>query len=380
MALTIEKLASGALGVGNINGKTVFVENALPGEKVEIKINEEKKGFIMASSSKIIERSEKRIEPICPYYGICGGCDFQIVSEKDSAYLKEGIVKDNLIRIAHMDALPSFDEPAYGSFPGYRSRCRVHVDLKTKRQGFLKKGTNELLDIDFCPALDEKINDLLAERGGRIFNQARIRMFENRVNRKTGFAEVPLFSGDEKVSLGSELVDIAISGSSYKVNADVFFQSNPRVLPELFRFVKDNAVGDNIMDLYSGVGTFSALFEGSGKTVYAVERQKECLNLAKVNAPSAISFSDDVAVWGRKSGRHVDTVIVDPPRVGLDKGVAEMISTWEPERIIYVSCNSVTAARDIPLFKGYSISRIKVFDFYPGSSHVECAVMMSRNK
>ena len=164
MALTIEKLASGALGVGNINGKTVFVENALPGEKVEIKINEEKKGFIMASSSKIIERSEKRIEPICPYYGICGGCDFQIVSEKDSAYLKEGIVKDNLIRIAHMDALPSFDEPAYGSFPGYRSRCRVHVDLKTKRQGFLKKGTNELLDIDFCPALDEKINDLLADQ------------------------------------------------------------------------------------------------------------------------------------------------------------------------------------------------------------------------
>ena len=130
------------------------------------------------------------------------------------------------------------------------------------------------------------------------------------------------------------------------------------------------------MDLYSGVGTFSALFEGSGKTVYAVERQKECLALSRVNAPSAISFSDDVAVWGRKSGRHVDTVIVDPPRVGLDKGVPEMISSWQAERIIYVSCNSVTAARDIPLFDGYRVEKVKVFDFYPGSSHEEVAVVL----
>ena len=162
------------------------------------------------------------------------------------------------------------------------------------------------------------------------------------------------------------------------MSANVFFQSNPRVLPKLFDFVKEHTIGDNVMDLYSGVGTFSALFEGSGKTVYAVERQKECLALARINAPSAISFSDDVAIWGRKSGRHVDTVIVDPPRVGLDKGVPEMISSWKPERIIYVSCNSVTAARDLPLFTGYRIDRVKVFDFYPGSSHEEIAAVLVR--
>lgn len=378
MALIIEKLASGALGVSHINGKTVFVENALPGEKVEIKINDEKKGYIMASSSEILERAENRIEPICPYYGVCGGCDFQFVSEKDSAYLKQDIVKDNLMRIGHMETLPPFDEPAYGEMEGYRSRCRVHVDLKTKKQGFLKKGTNELFDIDFCPALEKKLNGLISEKGGRLFKEARSRMFENRVNRNTGYAEVALFSGDKEVSFGNNLVDIEVSGIPYKVSANVFFQSNPRVLPKLFDFVKEHTIGDNVMDLYSGVGTFSALFEGSGKTVYAVERQKECLALARINAPSAISFSDDVAIWGRKSGRHVDTVIVDPPRVGLDKGVPEMISSWKPERIIYVSCNSVTAARDLPLFTGYRIDRVKVFDFYPGSSHEETVVLMSR--
>lgn len=377
MALSIEKLASGALGVSHINGKTVFIENALPGEIVEVEIKEEKKGYIMASSSEIIKRAENRIDPICPYYGICGGCDFQFVNEKDSAYLKEAIVKDNLKRIAHMEKLPVFDEPAYGKMEGYRSRCRVHVDLKTKKQGFLKKDTNELLDIDFCPALEGKLNDLIAEKGGRLFKEARSKMFENRVNRNTGYAEVALFSGDKEVSFGKNLVDILISGVDYKVNANVFFQSNPRVLPELFDFVRKHTVGDTIMDLYSGVGTFSALFEGTGKTVYAVERQKECLALARINAPSAISFSDDVAVWGRKSGRHVDTVIVDPPRVGLDKGVPEMISSWKPERIIYVSCNSVTAARDLPLFVGYEIERVKVLDFYPGSSHVETVVLLT---
>ena len=85
MALIIEKLASGAVGISKMNGKTVLVEGALPGENVEVKIIEEKKGYIAASSSEILEKSEMRVDPICPYYGICGGCDFQIVSEKDSA-------------------------------------------------------------------------------------------------------------------------------------------------------------------------------------------------------------------------------------------------------------------------------------------------------
>ena len=379
MALIIEKLASGAVGISRMNGKTVLVEGALPGENVEVQIIEEKKGYIMASSSEILEKSEMRVDPICPYYGICGGCDFQIVSEKDSAYLKEAIVKDNFTRIGHIENLPEFESSAYGQFAGYRSRCRVHVDLKTKKQGFLKKGTNELFDIDYCPALEGKLNKLLSEKGGKLFKEARSKMFENRVNRNTGYAEVSLFSGDKEVSFGNNLVDINVAGVPYKVNANVFFQSNPRVLSELFAFVKENTIGDNIMDLYSGVGTFSALFEGSGKTVYAVERQKECLNLSRVNAPSAISFSDDVAIWGKKSGRHVDTVIVDPPRVGLDKGVPEMIASWNPERIIYVSCNSVTAARDIPLFDGYRIEKAKVFDFYPGSSHEEVAVVLVKN-
>ena len=141
-----------------------------------------------------------------------------------------------------------------------------------------------------------------------------------------------------------------------------------------------NAIGFTIMDLYSGVGTFSALFEGSGKKVFAVEREKECLYLAKKNAPSAISFSADVALWGRKNKERADTIIVDPPRTGIGDEALSMILSWKPERIIYVSCNSATAARDIGRMKGYRAIKARVFDFYPGTGHDESAYVIVREE
>ena len=133
------------------------------------------------------------------------------------------------------------------------------------------------------------------------------------------------------------------------------------------------------MDLYSGVGTFSRLFEGSGKTLYAVEREKRCLELSRKNAPSAKSFTDDVAVFSKKVRYSMDTVIVDPPRVGLASSVVDMMMKWNPERIIYVSCDSTTFCRDYKLMKDrYRISKARVFDFYPGSSHEESAFVLDR--
>lgn len=378
MDVRIEKLISGAKGLGEINGKSIIVSNALPGELVDVEIESEKKSFIQAKAVKVLEPSEKRIIPVCPYYGICGGCDFQIVSEKDSAYLKQETIKDNMRRIGKLSSLPEFLPPVYGEFKAYRSRCRVHVDLKSKRQGFLSSKSNDLINLHHCPALKDSLNTLLEERNGRVYKVARSALFENRINKNTAFAEVPLFAGDCLVSDSSKPVDITIGDYCYSVSSNVFFQSNPSLMPSLFAFVLENAIGDNIMDLYSGVGTFSALFEGQGKTVYAVERQKECLALSKKNAPTAISYTADVAKWAKNAKHRVDTVIVDPPRVGLDSSVIDMISSWNPERIIYISCNSVTLARDLGLFTSYRAEKARVFDFYPGSSHVETVVLLSR--
>ena len=318
-----------------------------------------------------------RRAPVCPYYGRCGGCSFQIVDEKSSAELKEEIVKDNLRRIAGLNELPPFDSPVYGSFSGYRHRARFHVDIRSKEWGFLARRSSSIIHAESCPMLTPRLSSLLSD-GKKIIEEGRASMFRGEIDRETGIAEVRAFDGDEEVTFSDRSVIMTVDGIRYYVAGDVFFQSNPSLLPPLFDFVRSNAVGTSIMDLYSGVGTFSALFEGSGKTVYAVERDKRCLTLSKKNAPSAHSFASDALSWGRKSGRRADTVIVDPPRTGLGKDTCQLISSWKPEKIIYVSCNSVTAARDMQYIDGYRITRARVFDFYPGSGHEESAYLLER--
>ncbi len=377
MALRVEKLVNNALGLAHIDSRVVLISGVLPSEIVEVKNVREEKGTLLADADSILERSPIRTDPICPYYGVCGGCDFQIVSEKDSARLKEDIVKDNIQRIAKPQELPLFDSPVYGSISEYRVRARFHVDLKTKRQGFLASRSNSIVEVKSCPLLKRDLSALLDSKDSALFKAARSAMFENRMSR-TGFAEVPAFAGDNEITLSDKAVPITVGDIRYFVSSRVFFQSNPMLLKELLSYVKENAIGDEIMDLYSGVGTFSAAFENSGKRVWAVERDRNCLLLSKRNAPSATSFTSDVALWGKRMGRHVATVIVDPPRTGLGDGVAKMISSWNAERIIYVSCNSVTLARDLSLFEGYRVDKVKVFDFYPGTSHIETVVLMSR--
>ena len=377
MVVRIEKLATGAVGVAHADDRTVLINGVLPGEVVECSEGVVKKGFLVPDKMRVIEASPLRIQPSCPYYGICGGCDFQIVSEKDSAELKMKILRDNLRRIGHREDIPEEITIHWGNFNGYRHRSRFHVDCRTRRWGFLARKSSEIVSMESCPALSSRLNALLKD-GKALLEKGRSAMFSNAVDRQTGFAEVSAFEGDEAVSLGDERVGISIAGTHYTVTGNVFFQSNPRVLPSLFSFVRENAVGDSIMDLYSGVGTFSALFEGSGKRVYAVERDKACLALSRINAPSALSFTADVALWGKKSGRYADTVIVDPPRTGLSQEALSLILSWNPERIIYVSCNSATLSRDVSAMKDYRIKSAALFDFYPGTGHDENALVLER--
>lgn len=376
MALRIEKYVNGAYGLAHDeDGRVHLVANALPGELVEEKDVRMKGSAIISSCAGVLERSPMRTEPPCPLYGICGGCDFLIVCERDSAMLKQQAVADNLRRIAGLDVRSVFEPPAYDRFGGYRSRCRVHVDPRSGRAGFLARSSNGLVDVGSCPALSEKLDHFLS--GGRdlLFRRARTLMIERGLNRNTGCVELPMQEGFDGVSFGRERV----FALGYSVSADVFFQSNLRLLPRLLSFVHDSTVGEVVMDLYSGVGTFSRLFEGEGRKVYAVERQKECLALSRINAPSAHSFTDDAAAFARKVSTCVDTVIVDPPRVGLAKEVPGHISDLRPSRIVYVSCDSITASRDLAAFSGaYELVSARLFDFYPGSSHEETVFVLDR--
>lgn len=378
MLLRAEKLTTGAVAIAHDEGgRTVFLPGVLPGEEVYAAELTERRGNLFSFSHEITEPSPLRTGPGCPYSSVCGGCDFDFVSAADSAALKEEIVKDNLKRIAKLEELPVFEPPAYTDEMRYRARVRVHCSMKDRKAGFLRKNSNEIVHITSCPLLEDRIDEEVF-RTGEALKRCRGMMFSKGVNRKTGLVELQFFNGDDRLSAESEEVVRTVDGISYHVTAGVFFQSNPTVLPELFSFVRENVTGDEIMDLYSGVGTFSALFEGSGKRVTAVERQKECLRLASLNAPSASSYTDDVFAFASRTRKKVDTVIIDPPRTGLDKNVPALIESFDPETIIYVSCDSVTLSRDIPFFKNHTTVKARVFDFYRGSSHEETAVVLKR--
>ena len=377
MVLRIESMTSEARGVAHENGRTVFVSGVLPGETAECRITAERSSCAFAEAERIIEPSPLRIAPSCPYYGRCGGCDFQIVSSRDSAAIKKEVVRESLKRIGKRTDVPDDIPVFWGDFNGYRHRARFHVDCSSRRWGFLGRSSSSLVPIGSCPALSPRLDAMLSDSRA-LLNAGRAAMFSGRVNRETGYAEISAFEGDDDVSLDSRAVPITVGGIRYMVSGSVFFQSNPSLLPALLDFVRENTVGETVMDLYSGVGTFSALFEGSGRRVYAVERNRECLALSRVNAPSALSFTADVAAWGRKSGRCVDTVIVDPPRTGLSSEALSLILSWKPGRIIYVSCDSATLSRDAGHMKGYAISKAAVFDFYPGTGHDESALVLDR--
>ncbi len=379
MALKIEKLVSSARGLGFDRDMTVLVPDALPGEEVEYRIKRQRRGVIEGEVTEILTPSPLRTAPVCPLYGKCGGCDFQRVSPSSSAYLKNEIVKDNLLRLGGMETLPPFLPPSCGDTDGYRKRARIHVDPRTGACGFLERESNRLVRVTHCPLLDSRINALLEEDKGTLYSEARALMFENRVNRDTGLVEVPVFAGDDGLSFGDRVVNVRCGGISYSVTARVFFQSNPGVFSKILDYVKANTLGDTVMDLYSGVGTFSALFNDTEKTVWAVEKEKRCLSLAHRNAPHAVSYTDDCAKWVTKGPKsHVDTVIVDPPRTGLDRAVIEMIGKWNPERVIYVSCDAVTMSRDIALFRTHRVEEVSVYDAYYATHHIETVVLMSR--
>ncbi|MGB4406324.1 MAG: class I SAM-dependent RNA methyltransferase, partial [Sphaerochaeta sp.] len=308
-------------------------------------------------------------------------CDLQHLASEKQPGIKQEMVLENLERIGSIPA-SSFvlKETAFAKSWAYRSRVRFHVDMATREIGFLAKRSNTLVPITTCPILVDALNVELAKKD-RILTAARSLMFSSKTRTKR-YVEVNAFAGDKKVSFGDEEVTVTVDGHPFFVTANVFFQSNLLLLPDLVRYVSDHVQGSLVMDLYSGVGTFSSFLTTPKRSLIAVERQKECLALAKRNVPGLEVYADSVELWARKRRQNVDTVVVDPPRTGLDEGLPALIASWKAKRVIYVSCDSVTLGRDLQRFtvQGYTVSTVKVFDLYPQTFHQEVVVILDREE
>ena len=399
--LRIEKMVQGGEGMARLpDGRVCFVQGALAGELCQVEILQNKKDFTRGRVIKITERSVDRAEPRCPLYGKCGGCSLQHLESSAQAACSALVERENFRRIARVE-LPEDFKIHTGPAWGYRNRARVVIARAKSGKvsyGFRMQKSNGIIPFEKCPVLTPALNAFLKENAARIFEESikaskrPPRNFELDVNLfDNGAGKVCYFyKGMPAADFEKNAVSVVeIAGKKIRSDASVFFQSNLSLLPELVTAVQ-NAVDEGIasgeasdawlIDLFSGVGFFAAILKDKFKKITTVERDEGCLKHANFNL-SADNVSAPAEDWLAHNVVDVPaTLIVDPPRTGLPPTALEAIVKSSVNRLIYVSCDPVTLARDFAKFReaGFALKKAEGFAFYPQTPHLEMLFVLSR--
>lgn len=394
-------MVQGGEGMARLpDGRVCFVQGGLPGELCQVEILQNKKDFTRGRVIKITEKSADRAEPKCPLYGKCGGCSLQHLESSAQAACSALVERENFRRIARVE-LPEDFKIHTGPAWGYRNRARVVIARAKSGKvsyGFRMQKSNGIIPFANCPVLTPAINAFLKENAAKIFEESikaskrPPRNFELDVNLfDNGAGKVSYFyKGMPAADFEKNAVSVVeIAGKKIRSDASVFFQSNLSLLPELVTAVQ-NAVDEGIasgeasdawlIDLFSGVGFFAAILKDKFKKITTVERDDGCLKHADFNL-SADNVSAPAEDWLAENVVDVPaTLIVDPPRTGLPPTALEAIVKSSVNRLIYVSCDPVTLARDFSRFRdaGFALKKAEGFAFYPQTPHLEMLFVLSR--
>ena len=373
---------------------------------MEAVIEKEKKDYISVSVLKLVESSPERINPECEYFGSCGGCHLQHIPYDLQIKLKEEVLSDCLKRIGKIDA--ELSGPLIPDSPwNYRFRAQYKISGNTI--GFFKGKTREVVNIESCPLMTQEIN--------RYYRKARDIVSLNRIIRElhiisgdTAVALVKLSSGEatapdleqlavqfteaefsgvimenkdrERFGYGRTYATLELAELAYSVSPSCFFQSSWKLNNQLIDHIK-NALsplaGKDILDLHAGSGNFSLPLAEADRIVAvednpaAIENGKrsvamnEIKNFTFINSSAEDYMTDD----------QFDIVITDPPRTGLKSTVIHNLLSMLPERIVYISCNPTTLARDLQkLSEKYDIESVRLVDFFPQTYHIEALVFL----
>lgn len=403
----IEKMLSNGSGLGRFEGKAVFIPFTAPGETVSFRETESKSDYSIGEIDRIIEASPDRINPPCPYFGICGGCDFQHIKYSAHQHIKESILRELFIKNGGIEI---HNEIAY--FVSSPYNYRNHIDLTGFREGygFRKRSSKHTIHIPSCNIAREEINNVLdsAEQQKDILKQFYILDFRVSTSGETllslypGKRNIPetdynaLMTIDAdnilRVSRGKmnvmkghhELTDL-YEGTMLSYSRSNFMQTNHQITLRLLDYVRKNASGETLLDLYSGVGLFSLFLANEFKTVVSIEGSKHSVDYQRQNAKkNSINnirivlrdISDSLII----REEHFDTVIADPPRCGISAKFLDNLLKNSINRFIYVSCNPATLARDSSMLirKGFMLSKTAIFDMFPQTRHFETVVIFDR--
>jgi 23S rRNA (uracil1939-C5)-methyltransferase len=368
--LSIARLVAGGDGLGFIDGKAVFVPGVLPGERVGIRISQRREDYDRAVLEKILEASSHRVSPGCRFAGHCGGCDWLHISYDEQLRQKVSIVAEALRRTGHIEREDPLIEPS----EPWRARNRAQVHRHPGGGlGYMGARSSRVIAVDACPIVDPAIEKLFR---GEARPPAGLERF-------TAFGDGEMLAvegGDDSRDLAAE-----VGGRRILFSVGCFFQSNLAALRKLLPWALDGLEGETAADLYSGVGLFGSFLASRFARVILVESSATSISYARRNVAGAShEFSPMTVEQWIHSGAApagMDAIVVDPPRAGLGPEVREWLAAHPPGKLVYVSCNPVTLARDLLSLTASGVlvlEDLRLFDFYPQTSHVEAVAKLAR--
>jgi 23S rRNA (uracil1939-C5)-methyltransferase len=384
LEVEIERILPGGLGMAHAAGQTILVSLAAPGDHLRVKIERVRGNVTFASVAEILRPSPQRVEPPCPYFGRCGGCNFQQLGYEAQLQAKVEIVRDCLRRIARIPNLPEIAVTPSAKQWRYRSRARWQVDAASVRVGYYEQGSHTVCDVADCAVLVPELQEAL---------ESVRQCLPDRL--PAGVNELEVVAGEAELSVSPPLAQFQtlevrrrIGRETYRFNATSFFQINHDLLEALITDVMTRSQGERALDLYCGVGLFTVPLARKFSHVVGIESNPDASSYARRNLHTAglvnaKIITARVATWLRKDARmmeSIDLLVLDPPRTGAESEVVQNIVKLRPTRIIYVSCDPATLARDLRelLASGYKIESIKMFDMFPQTHHVETVVHLVR--
>lgn len=399
MEVVIEKMNHQAMGITKINGKVVFIPKVIVGDIVDIDIVKEYKNYNIGRVNKIIKNGSKRVDVLCPYYDICGGCSISAYTYQDELEYKVNNVID-IFKRNEIDIKPNIIK----SDNRYGYRNKITLQVSNGIIGLYEEDSNTIVDVDKCLLVSDKLNEIIDIIKKNInvnkCNKIVIRdtyygimiIFYGSVNNEEvikylGKKVVSIYTYDNKYKCiyGEKYLYEMIGEYKYRISPDSFFQVNSRTVNKLYNKVVEYAIEnekkDNLVDLYCGTGTIGIYLSKYFNNIIGIELNKQAVEDAKENAK--INSVNNIEFYAGDVGKIIndqikaDVIVVDPPRSGLDKRTKDILLKIKANKIVYVSCNPLTLARDIKeLDTGYMLEDITLVDMFPNTHHVESVCVL----
>lgn len=441
--VTFQDLSHEGAGVAKVDGYALFVRGVLPGERAKVKVLKTKKGYGIAKLLELHDTNPQRVDPPCPIYDQCGGCQLQHMSYEGQLDHKQKSVKETLARFG---GLPDVSvHPVLGMDDPWRYRNKAQVPVGERENGvivgFYQRGSHRIIDMDSCIIQDET-NDDVVQIVKRIADDYGVHAYDEQTHRGTlrhiiarhgqNSCEVmvvlitrdknlpsrknivrdiidavpsvksitqninpkqtnTIFGGETRVLWGRDVIYDSIGNVKFAISTRSFYQVNPKQTKVLYDKAMEYAQltgTETVVDAYCGIGTISLFLAEQAGHVYGVEVVPEAIEDAKRNAElnkrENVTFEvgkaeEVIPAWHRQ-GIKAEVIVVDPPRKGCDEALLQAIIAMRPERVVYVSCNPATLARDLRILEdgGFSTEEVQLVDMFPQTMHVENVVSLKR--